>query len=152
MQYHRNNVVHVQNTHDTIPRLVGTQYHRCGCCSVDASGNLLDPARYHRICGYAGQVGHTGGRFHQHRLNRLPAGTPMWQPGVLEITTIHRCNHCCLTPEGHTRDRALSILDASLVEHVAGAEHVRRSTDGRMALYVGPHAPGQHQPIQGDEW
>jgi hypothetical protein len=152
MQHHRNNQIQVSGLPLTVARQTQCQCWLCNCCSRGEDGLPLDPPRNHRTVGFAGQIGHSGGTFHTDRLHRLPPGEPMWLQGDVVFETVHRCNACCLTKTGHTKSRALSIVDSTLAEHVAGRKHIRRAGDGRMALYVALHGPGVHVAIVGDRW
>jgi hypothetical protein len=152
MDYHRANQTQVAGLVLTDARVCQCQYWLCNCCSRGEDGRPLNPPRNHRVLGFAGQIGHSGSPFHSERLHRLPPGAPMWLLGAVDAETVHRCNACCLSKTGHTKSRALSIVDSTLQEHLAGRKHARRAGDGRMALYLALHGPGVHLAVAGDKW
>ena len=66
-----------------------------------------------------------------------------------------RCNACCLSQAGHTRNAFSKIVDAEVAAHMASAKHQVRVAQYRVAKYWevhGTHLGMAHEKGEADAW
>ena len=114
----------------------------CPMCATDDEGRVK-PGFAFKIMHRDQAAAHVRGAGHQRRLTegRAVPG-PVLVPVMGVVCRVVCCHHCCLTKQGHRREKHYRMDGPTALAHVGTEAHARRVVDGRRALYEALHPPG----------
>ena len=144
----------LERKHDTATILNKTEATiSCLLCLTRSDGTVR-PGPKHKEMSRGTLVGHVEGKLHRRQLeqhNLPPDSVVGLIPGRMLQTWVMRCEACCLSPDGETREKYSAMDEATALAHFQAPDHERRRGDGRQERYAALHPDGESDQSEDEE-